>query len=132
MLLHKRGGWIRSNVTRQTYRIVRGVSCQTNNVVYVLTCDLPGCKKQYVGQSKRQMGTRLKEHLADIKHKRDTPVAIHFNLPKHKASHLTPTILEVIKRDPKEESTTLFRLERERFWIYQLRTMTPQGINVQG
>ena len=63
-------------------KLAQNVDCNTNNVVYLLECNK--CKKQYVGETKRKFIVRFKEHLADIRHNRDTPVAKHYNLNSHK------------------------------------------------
>ena len=36
-----------------------------------------------VGETERTTGERVKEHLADIKHKREKAVAVHFNAEEH-------------------------------------------------
>jgi len=41
-----------------------------NDVVYKINC--LNCDNSYVGQTKRQLSTRLKEHMSDIKKKNDT------------------------------------------------------------
>ena len=47
--------------------------------MYLITCT--ACDEQYVGETKRSLECRLVEHCADARHNRNTPVAIHFNLP---------------------------------------------------
>ena len=130
ILLNHKQHRIKSSVTQKSYKIPQDITCLTRNVIYCLKCQL--CSKIYIGETKRLFETRFKEHLADIRHNRDTPVAQHFNCEGHSAAHVLPTIVEVINKDPSLEETTLFRRERERFWIYQLRSLTPLGINVQG
>ena len=100
----------------------------TQNVIYCLSCSK--CKVQYVGETKRATMIRLKEHLADITNKRNKPVSNHFLKPNHDPSHLVPTILETVSGDPTLATTTSFRRERERIWIYRLRSPTPLGLNV--
>ena len=104
--------------------------CTTTNVVYLLTCS--SCKKQYVGETKRAFLVRYKEHLADIKHKRDKPVAKHINSHKDGNSTLQVNILEVCNMDPDSEGTTMFRRKREVHWIYTFRTLFPEGLNALG
>ena len=36
------------------------ISCQMKNIVYLITCNI--CNEKYVGESKRQIRTRLREH----------------------------------------------------------------------
>ena len=57
--------------------ITKQLNCLTYNIVYVIHCTK--CVKLYIGETGRKLDTRFKEHLADIKHYRDKPVANHFN-----------------------------------------------------
>ena len=113
------------------YKLAKDVNCLTNNVVYLLECTR--CKKQYVGETKRNFLTRFKEHLADIRHNRDTPVAKHFNLNSHKTAATPaqpiPTILSRIAGHP--DRTTDVRKNKEKMWIHTLRSTAPHGINVR-
>jgi hypothetical protein len=104
--------------------------CKTDNVVYILSCNY--CKKQYVGETKRSFIVRLKEHMRDVVKKIDSPVAKHFNLPGHSVDNIVPNIIEYFKLDPTTTQATRIRKDREKHWIHCLRTMEPQGINVQG
>jgi hypothetical protein len=96
-------------------------------LVYMLTCQV--CKQQYVGQTKRQFKIRIGEHLADIKHKRDSPVSLHFNKDLHTVNSVKCEIIEALKRDPESEASKSLRDRREQFWIHQLQTKYPNGIN---
>ena len=129
-MLHKKNGYIRSMVTRVTYKVHSQVHCQTTNLVYCLTC--PKCHVQYVGETKRTMQVRYKEHIADIKNNRNKPVSSHFLGSPHRISDLVPTILESCKSKETEEETTTFRRLREKYWIYKLRSLNPCGLNVMG
>ena len=98
-------------------------NCKTTNVVYGLYCEL--CKKVvYVGETERTTGERVKEHLADIKHKREKAVAIHFNAEEHTLKDLKFLILERCTTN-----SCYYRRARENFWIDHLNTLTPHGIN---
>ena len=66
-----------STSSGDTYTICKHLSCQTENVVYLITCT--ACDKQYVGETKRSLECR------DPRQNRNTPVARHFNLPNHGA-----------------------------------------------
>ena len=74
----------------------------------------------------------MKEHLADIRHDRDTPVARHFSTGSHCASTPMMELIEVLKSDPSLEQTTKDRRNRELYWIHQLRTLEPLGLNMAG
>ena len=99
--------------------------------LYHKKCDISCtiCKQQYVGQTKRQFRIRIGEHLADIRHKRDSPVALHFNKDTHTVSALRCEIIESLKGNPEEDTSKALRDRREQFWIHQLQTKHPNGIN---
>ena len=119
-----------SEQNKRQYKRPPGVQCRTANVIYLLTCNI--CKKQYVGETKRPFVVRLKEHLADIRLKRDKPLAIHMNSHNSNSIKVIPQIIEVINRDPELPETTNLRKKREIFWIYRLRTLIPHGLNKLG
>ena len=50
------------------------------NVIYVIRCQKCTAQKiLYVGEPGRSFETRVKEHIADVRLQRDTPVARHFD-----------------------------------------------------
>ncbi len=55
---------INSHITKRKYTWIQKVDCKSNNLVYLLTCNV--CGQQYVGETKRTLGERLSEHLRDI------------------------------------------------------------------
>ena len=87
---------------------------------------------QYVGETKREIKVRMTEHRRDILKKRDTPVALHFNLYNHSPDNMRFQIIEILKTDPDSDKSTDIRRKKELHWIYQLHTLRPVGINVQG
>ena len=66
-----------ANRKGKTFKLAQNTCWQTENVIYSLFCKV--CHKIYVGETKQPFITRWKEHRADIRHKRDTPVARHIN-----------------------------------------------------
>ena len=119
-----------STITNKTFKIPVNLACTTRNVIYLLTCTV--CNKQYVGETKRPFCVRLKEHLADIRLKRNKPIALHFNSHDSSNNSLIPQIIEKIQRDPDDPVTTDIRKKREVFWIYRLKTLIPNGLNFLG
>ena len=120
----------RSEQNNKSYKTPPNVQCRTPNVVYLLTCNI--CQKQYIGETKRPFIARLKEHLADVRFKRDKPVALHMNSHRSDNIKIIPQIIEVIHRDPNKPETTELRKKREIYWIYRLRTLIPHGLNSLG
>ena len=93
----------------------------------MLTCTV--CKQQYVGQTKRQFKIRIGEHLADIRHSRDSPVSLHFNKDLHNVNSLRCEIIKTLKGDSETDKSKSLRDRREQFWIHQLQTKHPNGMN---
>ena len=111
-----------SAYTRRNYTIKDTLDCKSRNIVYLINCKK--CKKQYVGETSRQLADRLSNHKSDIKLKKDTPIALHFNEKEHTIHHLSITPIEQIRTNKRYT-----RLERELHWIHQLMTYAPFGIN---
>ena len=114
--------------TGQTIQVNRQTDCQTTNVVYLLYCREH--KTMYVGETKRAFKTRVDEHFADIKHQRDKPVSNHYMQKSHARRTPETYILEHITGDP--ELSQNRRRQKERNWIYTLKSFTPYGLNTMG
>ena len=120
----------RSSYTKYCYQSKLRGHCTTRNLVYLITCSQ--CKKQYVGETKREIKVRMAEHQRDTRNKRDTPMANHFNFTNHSIRNMRFQIIEILLSDPESEQSTVTRKTRELHWIYQLHTLRPVGINVHG
>ena len=72
-----------SNVTvpKSQMDTTKQFNCLTYNIVYVIHCTKYA--QLYIGETGRTRDTRFREHLADIKHRRDKPVSKHFNQTGH-------------------------------------------------
>ena len=117
----------RSSYTNYWYQSKLRGHCTTRNLI---TCSQ--YKKQYVGETKREIKVRMTEHQRDTRNKRDTPVANHFNLTNHSIRNMRFQIIEILPLDPESEQSTVTRKTRELHWIYQLHTLRPVRINVHG
>ena len=110
------------------------ISCLTPNVVYLITC--LKCNLQYVGETKRPLQKRIYEHMRTINKFgspgiQSTPVSEHFNNNCSRPARLRFQILETIRGDPTSIETLTHRRKRELWWILNLRTLDPLGINIQ-
>ena len=129
-LLNK-SGQIKSTTTGIIHTSMKKVSCRSSNVIYAITCQ--ACKKQYVGQTLLRLRDRFTGHLGDIKRgDPDKPVAVHFNQRGHdKKSDIQITILEFIKKAPRSPQAIAIRHRVESKWTHTLRTIAPQGLNLE-
>lgn len=118
-------------------------TCNSNAVIYFLKCP---CGKYYVGQTSRAVKIRINEHRSSIRtylyknieeraiiDKTDrkygeTSVAQHFAAARHSVSDLRWAILEQIyEQNIGNLKNKLLR--RETYWIVELDTMAPKGLN---
>jgi len=115
---------LKSHTTGQTYRVRAAFTCKTRNVVYMIQCKK--CGLQYVGETENPLHIRMNGHRSDIRTKKlEKPVASHFNQPDHSLKDLEVMAIEKIHRDD-----TTRRRHRESYWIFELATLAPSGINI--
>ena len=117
---------ITCEISNATYiRTDRRNNCETSNVIYGLNC--VECNKiVYVGETERSAGERVKDDIADIRHRREKTVAAHHNSGNHKIQDLKEIILERCRNNSR-----YYRKTRESFWIDRLNTIAPNGANQQ-
>ena len=116
-----------SNDKKVSVKLTSEASCDTENIVYCITCNKSSCKFiQYIGESKRSLKTRFYEHINYVR-KGDitTPIGAHFILPGHNESNMTIQILEHCKN-----KSTFYRKTRETYYI-NLFESARRGLNRQ-
>ncbi len=115
-------GRIVSHVTGRTYHAPIGANCQSNNLIYLITCKK--CHAQYVGETYRNLGQRIYEHLYSIRKKGNTPVAEHFNSPGHSIDDVQVEVISYIYLHvpPNCREGTEIRRLVEKKWIHKLKT----------
>ena len=125
-----RTGRITSVVTNQEYNTRSQISCRSNNIVYCLCCLV--CHKHYVGQTKRPLVERLREHVRNINQNTDIHiVGRHFNEPGHEGiTSLKVAVLNFAKGHPDSKTSLCMRLELESKWMHRLRSFVPTGLNL--
>ena len=108
--------------SNKTYPIKNNLSCHSKNVIYLITCSR--CGIQYVGQTSLTLRDRFTRHRFDINHKLDKPVSNHFNGFNHSISDCQIVPIEQVSNQDN-------LLHREQFWINTLKTVHPEGLNLQ-
>ena len=104
------------------------LSCNSSNVVYMLTCTY--CKIQYVGETQQKLSRRISQHRQSIKKKSKfgcPHVVEHFN--NGTCNNFTVNVIESCQElsDKKKERSN--RLDKEKWWICKARTKFPHGLN---
>ena len=113
---------VKSKKTGEIIKMTHKFDCNTTGVIYMTECHK--CGLQYIGQTFRRFGTRMREHRNDIINGKDTANGEHYNSKGHKLSDLRIMVIERVV--PNEGA---FLLEREEMWIKRLETKRPHGLN---
>lgn len=117
---------IKSTSTREEHKICGHNTCNTKNVIYAITCPMPRCRIQYVGETGRSARERIREHKQDIRSRRkDRPVSQHFLDHDLEDTDLRVTILDSSAKDTND------RRRLEEAWIITLDTYQPRGLNLK-
>ena len=129
-LLNK-SGKITSLSTGLHHKCMTNISCRSSNLIYVITCRR--CKIQYVGQTLLRIKDRFVHHFRDIEmSNQDKSVGRHFSSNDHSGfKDLEITVVEFIKTPPRSPKATIVRNRIERYWTHLLRTLSPQGLNME-
>ncbi|CAJ0947477.1 unnamed protein product [Ranitomeya imitator] len=114
--------------TQETFKLKKFGNCRSTGVIYRATCQ---CGITYVGKTIREF-RRVGEHLGDIRHQRDTPIAKHVN-GLHGGDTKVMRFMGIDKIDMPIRGGDLDRLllQREASWIFTLDTCHPRGLNDQ-
>ena len=96
-------------------------ACKLSNLIYLITCE--HCGLQYVGQTKRSLCRRFIEHRFTFRKRPRTLLGAHFHNTACSEKY-NIQILETLN-DLNDE----VRIKRENFWIRQLLTQKPYGLN---
>ena len=86
-----------------TYSPVQDITCHIRNVVYAIICTK--CwSTVYVGETERELGERMTEHLRDVRLRKDKPINFHFGEKGHTQHDLAFTVLEKVYADERIET----------------------------
>ena len=118
-----------SHTTKRGYNINYQLDCNSNNVVYLITCKV--CGLQYVGSTSTKFRLRFNNHKSRLRaHSRksnidkesDDFVYKHFHSTGHHG--LRDVSVQIIDKGHNNEK--LFIKEGE--WAYRLQTLKPEGL----
>lgn len=119
----------RSMSTSMEYEMKHFTTCATKYIVYLITCP---CGKQYVGCTIRAFSTRVGEHITSIKKGRTNHSVPRHYLEFHNQNPAGTSFQVINKFFPhwRGESNLRGVSKLETFWIYQLKSYKPFGLNV--
>ncbi|OCT55324.1 hypothetical protein XELAEV_18002975mg [Xenopus laevis] len=102
--------------------------CYSTYPIYVIKCP---CGLAYVGQTKRTVHERMREHKLAIKTgKKEQAVAGHFLGHAHNVNQLKYQIIETIETKQRGGNKQKELLYREAYWIRKLETLEPYGLTL--
>ena len=105
---------------------MNSLTCESQNVVYILKCDKENCKMKYEGETEQKFKERMKEKLGYARTNDQTKITgRHFNLPGHTIANMKFAIIEKVRKQDE-----LYRKEREKFHIKTFNTHY-KGLNVK-
>ncbi len=132
-LLNK-SGKVKSTSTGRSYATLKNITCKSSNLVYLITCKV--CNLQYVGQTYRTLSERFQGHFNDISNNRHwKAIGEHYNKSNHQGwkdceiSVLYFCPINPGKKNQINSRATENRKCMERYWQFQLQTLSPQGLN---
>ena len=125
-----KSGEISSVTTKRTYSAKTNISCQSSNLVYCITCKR--CGTQYVGQTKRRLMDRFQDHFHKINRNiQNSDIGTHFNSNQHKGlEDVEIYVVDFIHCSPESGIARKLRHTIEKNWIFRLRTLIPDGLNL--
>lgn len=100
----------------------KGLNLSSTNCVYLIYCKQ--CPKQYVGETKNSLRTRLHAHRHNILRGRKTETNLVGHFQQHGLSNLRMVGLESCAGWTQEQ-----RRKSERKWIQKLDSRSPHGLN---
>ena len=121
-------GEITSKQTKEKHVIKHNVTCNSSNVIYYIECT--NCNIQYVGQTKRKIKDRIREHLYYTNkklYKSDVPC--HFNSKDGNIDNRKIHIVDFIYQHPESKRAKTLGNTLEFNWVNRLRTQAPNGLN---
>ena len=126
------GSTFKSSLTGREYLVICNshLSCDSKHVVYLISCRK--CGFQYVGETSQLLRCRINQHRSSIrKSNPSTLVAKHFASPGHTVDDIRVMPIERIEPHPNETQRSIDsrRRTREDFWIRELGTLDPYGLN---
>ena len=95
-------------------------NCKTDKCVYLISCKK--CILQYTGKTKKETRDRYNGHRGHIRGGTEAAVMLHHFTNVHSLEDMIIKPIEICN----DEDTLL---ERERYWMLQLNTVFPYGLN---
>ena len=111
-----------SNICNGTWQIKDDMSCLSRNIIYLITCNHPGCKMKYVGYTTDPLNKRFSHHRNHITAGTEARLMLEHFTKYHRINNMKIKPIEICK-DQKNLR------DRERHWMRELNSLYPYGLN---
>ena len=123
------GTKFRSNSTKETFKIRENISCRSNNIIYLVTCEK--CGKQGVG-STISLFQRISNYLSHIQSKyNEGAIAAHFFEGNCNINDFRIMGIAQLRNPPTRKEEVQTKLEElEGYWRVRLNALKPFRLNI--
>ena len=98
---------------QETFSIRGSFTCQSKNVLYLLTCSI--CNKKYIGETEQTLNRRCRGHESNMRRDNDNIVSKHYKEYNHTSEYYKVTAID-------KETDYIKRLSLEEAWIFLLES----------
>ena len=118
-----------SQQAKRKFKIYQKVNCKSEYVIYLMECTL--CNKQYVDKAETALNIRLNNHRKDTKDPNAILACRHFQQQGHNFnSHAKFIIIgKLVNTSSSKDILRERSIQRKNFWIQELKTLVPYGLN---
>ena len=116
-------------IKQESIQIFHQLACKSQAIIYLLQCRI--CFIQYVGKRETIFNLRLNNHRKDSKKKDAILACTHFQKSNRIFQRDAKFVLieHITKKYNTIEEIRLILKKRENFWILNLLTLYPDGLN---
>jgi hypothetical protein len=115
------------SIARRQERSIRYFAMSIAKHIMWFTSLTHVCGSKYVGENVQPFNKRMNGHRSDLTKKTLLPVSRHFVSPGHSLEDFGRSKIYIIDHNPSCKENQ--RQKKESFWIRELQTLHPAGIN---
>lgn len=117
---------IQSSTTNKMFNIKSHMDCGSSFIIYLIQCK---CGLQYVGRTTQTLRMRVNNHRHNVTNGYLKHSLSRHALTKHNCDFRDFSITPIEKIDETVRNKMEILSRREMYWIYQLHTLVPHGLN---
>lgn len=111
-----------NHLTGEEFYITDQFNCNSQNIIYLISCKEPNCNMQYVGRTISKLKKRLSGHRSGLLTGNEPKHVLYHFTKKHKPSDMIIKPIDVVK-----DNENINDIEND--YILKLNTLYPYGLN---